>query len=42
MAAMTVWSGRPVLGLFFVSGACGLVYEVVWVRLLFWVFGNTV
>jgi spermidine synthase len=28
--------------LFFVSGACGLVYEVVWVRQLGNVFGNTV
>jgi len=33
----------PILyGLFFVSGACGLVYEVIWVRQLGNVFGNTV
>jgi len=29
------------LGLFFVSGACGLVYQVVWSRLLVFVFGGT-
>jgi spermidine synthase len=27
---------------FFISGACGLVYEVVWIRLLSLLFGNTV
>ena len=27
---------------FFLSGACGLVYEVAWIRLLSLVFGNTV
>jgi spermidine synthase len=33
----------PILyGLFFVSGAAGLVYEVLWVRALGNVFGNTV
>jgi spermidine synthase len=33
----------PILhGLFFVSGAAGLVYEVIWVRQLGNVFGNTV
>jgi len=30
------------LVLFFVSGACGLVYEVVWTRLFIVVIGNTV
>jgi spermidine synthase len=29
------------LALFFVSGACGLVYEVVWMRMLTLVFGAT-
>ncbi len=29
------------LGLFFVSGACGLIYEIVWSRLLVFVFGGT-
>ncbi len=33
---------RPlVLGFFFVSGACGLLYEVVWVRAAGTVIGNT-
>ena len=27
---------------FFVSGACGLIYEVVWMRVLGLIFGNTV
>lgn len=31
----------PILLLFFLSGACGLVYEVVWVRMLTRVFGTT-
>lgn len=31
-----------VLAIFFVSGFCGLVYEVVWLRHLSLVFGNTV
>ncbi|UCC25259.1 MAG: fused MFS/spermidine synthase, partial [Gemmatimonadales bacterium] len=30
-----------ILGLFFLSGACGLVYEVVWMRMLTLVFGAT-
>ncbi len=30
-----------VLGLFFLSGACGLVYQIVWVRMLTHVFGTT-
>ncbi|MEE8524064.1 MAG: fused MFS/spermidine synthase, partial [Thermoanaerobaculia bacterium] len=29
------------LGLFFLSGACGLTYEIVWSRLLVFVFGGT-
>ena len=29
------------LGLFFLSGACGLTYEIVWSRLLVLVFGGT-
>jgi spermidine synthase len=32
---------RIVLGIFFISGAAGLVYEVVWARELVLVFGNT-
>ncbi|MCG6955167.1 MAG: fused MFS/spermidine synthase [Gemmatimonadetes bacterium] len=32
---------RIVLALFFLSGACGLVYEVVWMRMLTLVFGAT-
>lgn len=32
---------RTVLVLFFLSGACGLVYEVVWMRMLMLVFGAT-
>ena len=30
-----------VLNLFFFSGACGLVYQIVWVRMLTQVFGTT-
>ena len=30
-----------ILALFFLSGACGLVYEVVWMRMLTLVFGAT-
>ena len=36
---------RPVLGyslLFFLSGATGLVYELLWVRLLYQSFGSTI
>ena len=29
------------LTLFFISGACGLTYEIVWSRLLVFVFGGT-
>jgi spermidine synthase len=32
---------RLVLTLFFFSGACGLVYQIVWVRMLTQVFGTT-
>ncbi|MGA2265973.1 MAG: fused MFS/spermidine synthase [Phycisphaerae bacterium] len=31
-----------VLALFFFSGACGLVYEIIWTRLLRLVMGNTI
>ena len=30
-----------ILGFFFLSGACGLIYEVVWMRMLTLVFGAT-
>jgi spermidine synthase len=37
---------RPLLAafcfLFFFSGACALVYQVLWLRTLGWVFGVTV
>ena len=32
---------RIILALFFLSGACGLIYEVVWMRMLTLVFGAT-
>ena len=32
---------RIILALFFLSGACGLVYEVVWMRMLTLIFGAT-
>jgi len=42
---MAAWRERgvhwAVLVLFFLSGACGLVYEVVWMRMLTLVFGAT-
>ena len=42
---MEAWRERgirsAVLALFFLSGACGLVYEVVWMRMLTLVFGAT-
>ena len=31
----------PLMALFFVSGACGLIYEVVWMKTLTVVFGST-
>ena len=36
------WCVRGVYGLFFCSGALALMYEVVWLRRLLLVFGNTV
>ena len=33
---------RLVLGLFFVSGISGLLYEVAWTRMLHLLFGDTV
>ena len=36
------WILGAVLALFFISGACGLVYEIIWTRLLRLVMGNTV
>lgn len=33
---------KLILALFFLSGACGLVYEIVWTRMLSHVFGTTV
>ncbi len=35
------WIRRAFFPLFFASGACALVYEVVWVRILTQVIGNT-
>ncbi len=32
----------PILGLFFLSGGCGLIYEIVWTRLLTLVMGSTI
>lgn len=32
---------RLILSCFFVSGACGLVYEVAWLRVMGLIFGNT-
>ncbi len=34
-------SRRVILDLFILSGAAGLIYEVVWARQLVLVFGNT-
>ncbi|MDP7249131.1 MAG: fused MFS/spermidine synthase [Planctomycetota bacterium] len=39
---MTSFRNSVVLGCFFVSGFCGLVYQIVWVRLIGYVFGNSV
>ena len=33
---------KKLLFMFFLSGACGLIYQVLWVRMLGVVFGNTV
>ena len=35
------WLFATLLGLFFLSGASGLVYQIIWVRLLSRVFGTT-
>lgn len=35
------WDRRAILAMFLLSGAAGLVYEVVWARQLVLVFGNT-
>jgi spermidine synthase len=32
----------PIYALFFLSGVCGLIYQVIWTRLFGLVFGNTV
>jgi spermidine synthase len=32
---------RIILAFFFLSGACGLIYQVVWLRILGLIFGNT-
>jgi spermidine synthase len=32
----------PIYVLFFLSGACGLIYQVIWARLFGLVFGNTI
>ena len=36
------WLRSLLVGLFFLSGACGLIYQVLWLRLLGLVFGVTV
>ena len=36
---MTSSMGAIILALFFLSGACSLVYEVIWLRMLLGVFG---
>ncbi len=38
---LKTWAVWPVHVLFFASGAAALVYEVVWMRMLSFVFGNT-
>ncbi len=35
------WIGGIILLCFFLSGASALIYEVVWLRMLVWVFGST-
>lgn len=37
----TTSASRLLFGLFFVSGVCGLMYEVVWVRMLTRILGST-
>ena len=41
MPAVTIWP-RLLLGLFFLSGISGLLYEVAWTRMLHLLFGDTV
>ncbi len=41
VAPLPRWAVALVHVLFFMSGAVGLVYEVVWMRMLSFVFGNT-
>jgi len=38
---MDTHTRKLILFLFFLSGACGLIYEVLWVRMLGLIFGNT-
>lgn len=33
---------RPIYAMFFLSGACGLVYQIIWMRMMTLVFGVTV
>ena len=40
-AAWKASASRLLFGLFFVSGVCGLMYEVVWVRMLTRILGST-
>ena len=37
-----VWVLAALAGLFFCSGVCALIYQVLWLRMLGWVFGVTV
>src|SRR6185295_4447690 len=39
---MVSWLLPIVAVLFFFSGACALIYQVLWLRMLGWVFGVTV
>jgi spermidine synthase len=41
MSQVTIWP-RVLLGLFFLSGISGLLYEVAWTRMLHLLFGDTV
>ena len=41
MTQTRIVSQRIILDLFILSGAAGLIYEVVWARQLVLVFGNT-
>ncbi len=36
------WARVLILTLFFLSGSCGLIYEIVWMKLLTLRIGNTV